>query len=306
MLDLSQLAKPAVIEALDFESILADRKAYLVSLFEPSQQSAVAAALALESEPMAKLLEENTYRELLLRQRVNEACYATMLAYATGTDLDHVAARWEVERLTVQEGDPEAVPPVPTIMESDERLRYRTQLAMEGLSVAGPRGAYEFHALSASARVLDAKVAGPDDLDSIPPGTVRIYLTSTDNANVPDTTLRATVANYLSADTRRPLGDTVQVLPAEIIDYTVNATLTLYPGPSEGLVLETARTDTEKLVASLFKIGYDVNLSALFGKLSAPGVQRVALASPSADLVMGINQAARCTSVTITIGGRNV
>lgn len=70
---LSQLPQPDVIEVLDYEVILAERKAYLVSLYPADQQAALAATLALDSEPITKLLQENAYRELILRQRINEA-----------------------------------------------------------------------------------------------------------------------------------------------------------------------------------------------------------------------------------------
>ena len=69
---LSQLPQPDVIEVLDFETILAERKAYFVSLYPADQQAAIAATLALESEPITKLLQENAYRELILRQRIND------------------------------------------------------------------------------------------------------------------------------------------------------------------------------------------------------------------------------------------
>ncbi len=43
----------------------------------------MARTLALE-EPIVKLLQENAYREVILRQRVNDAAKAVMLAYSTG------------------------------------------------------------------------------------------------------------------------------------------------------------------------------------------------------------------------------
>ena len=58
-IDLSQLPAPDVVETLDFETILAERKATLVSLYPEEQQDAVARTLALESEPLVKYLEEN-------------------------------------------------------------------------------------------------------------------------------------------------------------------------------------------------------------------------------------------------------
>ncbi|OWF82507.1 baseplate J-like protein [Yersinia frederiksenii] len=100
IIDLNQLPAPDVVEKLDFETILTERKATLISLFPEEQQEAVARTLALESEPLTKLLEENAYREVIWRQRVNEAARANMLAYAVGHDLDVMAANNNTERLT--------------------------------------------------------------------------------------------------------------------------------------------------------------------------------------------------------------
>ena len=57
VIDLSQLPAPDVVETLDFETILAERKATLVSLYPEDEQEAVARALTLESEPLVKYLE---------------------------------------------------------------------------------------------------------------------------------------------------------------------------------------------------------------------------------------------------------
>lgn len=62
IVDLNQLAAPDVVEVLDYETILSERKATLVSLYPEEQQEAVARTLMLESAPIVKLLEENAYR----------------------------------------------------------------------------------------------------------------------------------------------------------------------------------------------------------------------------------------------------
>ena len=49
----------------------------------------------------------------------------------------------------------------PAVMEDDDSLRERAQMAWEGLSSAGARNAYIFHARSASGRVADASVHSP-------------------------------------------------------------------------------------------------------------------------------------------------
>lgn len=161
IVDLSLLAAPDVVDELDYETILAERKATLVSLYPEEQQEAVARTLTLESEPVVKLLQENAYREVIWRQRVNESARAIMLAYAAGNDLDNIGANFSVGRLVITSADETTLPPTPAVMESDTDYRLRIQQAFEGMSVAGSGGAYQFHGRSADGRVADISVTSP-------------------------------------------------------------------------------------------------------------------------------------------------
>ena len=98
-IDLTKLPPPNVVEPLDFETILANNKQLLVALYPSEQQTDITQVLALESEPLTKLLQVFAYRELLLRARVNDAAKAVMLSYAKKTDLDQIGANFKVERL---------------------------------------------------------------------------------------------------------------------------------------------------------------------------------------------------------------
>ncbi|HCW47417.1 MAG TPA: baseplate assembly protein, partial [Erwiniaceae bacterium] len=62
VIDLSQLPAPEVVEVPDFETLLAERKAAFIALHPVDEQEAVRRTLALESEPVVKLLQENAYR----------------------------------------------------------------------------------------------------------------------------------------------------------------------------------------------------------------------------------------------------
>ena len=62
IVDLSQLAAPDVVEEVDYETLLAERKATFVSLFPEAEQEAIARTLNLESEPVVKLQQENADR----------------------------------------------------------------------------------------------------------------------------------------------------------------------------------------------------------------------------------------------------
>lgn len=292
-IDLSQLPAPTVVETLDYESVLAALQADFTARYP-------AFTAALESEPVLKLLEVAAWRELIVRGRVNDAARACMLAYALGADLEHLAALYGVQRLLLDAGDPTAVPPVPPTYESDTRLRARTQLALEGFSTAGPVGAYEFWALSADAHVLDVSVQSPV------PGQVLVTVLDSRGNGTPDAALLAAVLTTLSAEDVRPLTDQVLVQAAEIVPYTITAALTVYPGPDAATVRVAAAAATTAYAASVHRLGYDVTLSGLYAALHQPGVQRVALMAPAADLVLAAHQASWCTAVTVTLAGTAV
>ena len=288
--DLSQVPAPDVIETVDFEAILADMLADLQAR-DPSFTA------LLESDPAYKILQVAAYRETLLRQRINEAGRAVMLAYATGADLDNLAALLGVTRLVLDPGNPDALPPVPPTMESDADFRRRTTLALEGFSTAGPRGAYLFHAISASPSVADAGV------DSPAPGVVRVSVLSRNGDGSASSALLSAVTAALNAESVRPLTDTVQVQSAQIVPYQVEATLYFLSGPDSSVVMARAEAAIADHVASLRKVGRDVTLSGIYAALHQPGVQRVELVQPLASIAIGPTQAAVCTSIALTNGG---
>jgi phage-related baseplate assembly protein len=293
-IDLSQLPAPDVVESLDFEQLLAERKAYLVSLYPVEEQADIVARLALESEPLNKLLQEMAYRETVLRQRINDATRAVMLAYAMDNDLDNLGALQNVERLQITPADPDAVPPQAAVNEANSRYRQRIQLAPEGFSTAGPVGAYTFHALSASAQVKDV------DIDSHTPGIVTVTVLSTLGDGTPAAELLVSVTDTLNDEDVRPLCDTVEVTGAQIVTYQVNAELTFYSGPDKALVKAAAEAAAQQYVEEHHRLGHDITRSGLFAALHRPGVQNVQLTAPAADVLIDNNQAAYCTAIAVS------
>ena len=93
-IDLASLPLPDVVTALDFEALVNGMKAALIA-----EDPALAEALSLQSEPLVKLLEQIAYRELHQTNRVNQTAKSLLLAYATGTTLDHIGVTRDVERL---------------------------------------------------------------------------------------------------------------------------------------------------------------------------------------------------------------
>lgn len=296
-IDLSQLPPPVVVEPLDFETLFAQRKAAFIAMYPEDEQEEIARTLELESEPITMLLEENCYRELLLRQRVNEAARAVMLAYSTDSDLDNLAVNFNVERLTIQEEDDSVTPPIEAVMESDPDLRTRTQQAFEGLSVAGPTAAYEFWGRSADGRVADISAVSPT------PACVTISVLSREGDGTASDDLLFVVAAALNDEEVRPVADRVTVQSAEIVPYQIDATLYIYPGPEAEPVRQASEQQLQAYIAAQNRLGRDIRLSAIYAALHVEGVQRVELAQPVADIVLSDYQASHCTEYTITVGG---
>ncbi|ARF83495.1 baseplate J/gp47 family protein [Burkholderia cenocepacia] len=294
-IDLSQLPSPDIVETLDYETLLAARKARLVSLYPAAEQAEIAATLALESEPLVKLLQENAYREIVLRQRVNDAARAVMLAYAVGTDLDHLAALFGIRRLTISPADPPH--DLAAVMESDADLRARTQLAPQSFSVAGPEGAYVSHARNADGRVLDASAVSPA------PCEVLVTVLARDGDGTAAPALIDAVAAALQADDVRPLTDKVTVRGAEILRYQVRARLVFFAGPDRAVALAQANRAMKQYTDSMHRLGMEVTLDGIYAAARAAGVQKVILESPLAGLPATKQQAPYCTGIELIDGG---
>ena len=273
--DLASLPAPVVIESLSFETIFEELQAEFQSRY-PDYSALLA------SDPAVKLLEVAAYREVLLRNRINAAAKASLLAFATGSDLDHLAAFYGVTRLND---------------ETDEALRLRTRQRIIGFANAGGAAHYRYWALSASPEVADVEVDSPE------PGRVRIsVLAKGEEQTVSNAVLDAVRAVVLRDDIR-VLTDTIEVVPAELMPVTVHARLWLYPdAPMETLsAIEAVFAFT---LAACAGLGWDLTRSWIVGQLQRAGVHKVELLSPTTDIRVAANQAVRLLSLNLEFAGR--
>jgi phage-related baseplate assembly protein len=327
-IDLSTLPKPDVIEVLDYEALFNQRKAEFNALqpllldesFQPKilpaqlltepdgtqywkvpvDSNAGLFYLGLESEPLARLLQVDIYRELLLRQRVNDAAHSVMIAYAVATDLDNIGARYGVIRLTITPEDLNAVPPVAAVYESDDAFRKRILLSLEGLTTAGSEGSYIFHALSADGLVKSVSAVSPEAAQ------VTITVLSHEGNGTADNDLLATVTAALNSENVRPITDELTVQSAEILEYELIADITFYAGPSHAVVLELIASEWSKFAEKSHTVGFSIEESAVLAVLHQSGVWKVEVTSPTLPLVVTDAQAAYCTAVTLNdIGNHN-
>lgn len=294
-IDLSTLPAPAVVEVLSFETILAQMVADL-------QARDPAFTALVESDPAFKILEVAAYRETLLRARVNDASKGVMLAYATGADLDNLAALLNVSRKILSPADPSTLPPTPAVMESDADLRVRAQLAMEGVSTAGPSGSYAYHAMSVTS-IKDVAVAGPP---TVSPGNVRVtVLSRTASSSVGASSAELSAVNaILNSEDVRPLTDAVTVQAATVVPYTLNITLNVLSGWDATVTKAQAEARILAYAESVRRVGFDVRVSGIYGAAFVAGVESVVLNATggaiTADLTISDVQASYLNALTIT------
>jgi phage-related baseplate assembly protein len=278
-LDLSVLPTPEIIETVDYEVIVTAMRNDLVARFP-----AIAGVIDLESEPARKLIEVFAYREMLLRARANDAARANLLAYATGADLDHLAAWYDVTRLA---------------NEADAPLRTRIILAIRGRSTGGTEPRYRSVALSASIRVADA-VVWRDGLTPV----VRCAIYATDNNGVPDAGLLVAVTEHLTAPDVRMVNDTIVVSAAVQKVQNITAQLTLLPTTSESILADIEAALRADWLAER-RLGFDMTLSWINSRLMRAGIYKAAITVPAADVIAAPSEAISIGTVTLTVAGRD-
>lgn len=289
--DLSTLPAPQVLESLDYETLydegLAAFREYMGNNW----------SAALESDPVVKLIELGAYGKMQNRARVNDAAKALMLAYAEKEDLDQLAANVRLQRLVIQPANLLAVPPVEEVKESDDALRERIQLVYEGLSTAGPRDSYIFHARAASALVADATAVSPS------PAVVVVTVLSLTASGHADQPLLDAVYNNLSEEDKRPLTDHVLVQSAEILNYRIDAVLHMIgAGPENDAILAEASRRLAAWINPRKRLALEVARSAIDAQLHISGVGRVELLN-WIDLKPTKAQAAYCNGFSVVLGG---
>lgn len=318
--DFTSLPAPRLVEEIDYQ-VIKQQMLEDLRLRDPGYTE------IYESDPGVKILEVAAFREMILRQRVNDAYVGTLIRYALGGDLDNLAAFYNVTRL---EG------------ESDLALRERTRIRVAGSSSAGPAEWYQSVALAASIYVREATITSPA------PGEVLVAVLSTEGDEIAEAAgaaldalglmwgversngetdssyrdrvnlvaapqgsyglaspaLLQIVDEAVNATDVRVVTDMVSVRSVDIVPVDVAASIWLYHDTPSS-VFTGLHTTLQQSFDTISGIGWDVTQSWLIGALQQPGVQRVELSVPSADVVISGTQAPKLRTVTLTMAGRD-
>ena len=162
--------------------------------------------------------------------------------------------------------------------ESDTAFYARMRESMETFSTAGPLGAYEYYAKTASAAIADAKAIGPEE----EPGVVDIRILM-QGGELPTQEDLNRVLETLTAERVRPLTDLVRVGAPEIVPFNIDLTYYI-PKPNASGAAKISQ-DVESAVEKykqwqMERMGRDINPSHLISLVMAAGAKRVDVRSP--------------------------
>lgn len=322
--DLSTLPPPTIVEQPDFETLLAQKLARFVTAYE--EETGETYDALLESDPAMKLLQTSAYFQMVQAQAFNEVGLARLLAFAEGDDLDQLGALVDCQRLVVSE----ATETSPAVKESDTAYKRRIQIAPHAFSVAGPKQAYVYHALTTDGALSDATAVSPqpDDIRTLVlqvlanhgadaalvtamtealdtadwPGDITVTVLADEGDGTPSAEQIAAVDTALQGPVR-PLTDRVTVTGPELIDYEIEAQLYVLAGPDQTLILEAAQASIDTYLAGVRKLGRDRSRTAHIAALHVGNVVRVELVSPAEDIICNDGQIGNPTSINITVAG---
>lgn len=296
LVDFTALPAPDIVETPTFLQIRRELVEKFVSL-KPEYR------LLLESDPVAKVIEVWAYREMILRERINSAARANLLALASGTDLDHLAAFYGVERMIVAAADPSTIPPTPAIYENDESLRFRTQTRILAWANAGGVDHYKYWAMTASPDVLDAAVYSPDHPNGYNMGGhVAISVLGRAGNHIPSLDTLTAVRNVVTAPNVKVVTDIVTVEPA--VMRTIDLTVHVYLMPRTPIsVFNALPVRLLDAFNAQQRLGWDVTRSWLFQKLHVDGVHSIDILAPTANIVVPPNEFPSLGTVSILFKG---
>ncbi|MAY72083.1 MAG: baseplate J protein [Halomonas sp.] len=183
-------------------------------------------------------------------------------------------------------------------IESDEALVERIRLAPASFSVAGPRDAYVYWALTANQAIIDVGVSSPS------PGVVDVR-PLLEEGEIPGTDILDQVSEVLSADDVRPLTDQVNVLAPVASNYNIDLEYWISSDDANRITtIQNAVTQAvnDYVLWQKTKIGRDINPDELLSRIKQAGAKRATITAP-VFTTLNDTQVAQEGTVTVTYQG---
>lgn len=286
-IDLTSLPMPQVIGELSYDAVLSRQNARFQAEWDTLRETYPDLppydVSMLETDPAVIVNQSESYREMLLLARINEAARARLLAFAFGSDLDQLAIFYDVVRMTG---------------ETDGRLKTRVILAIQGRSTGGPKERYKSIVMSADIRVESVEIyrVGRSPL-------INVAVYSTEPNGVASADLVSVVTAALTDENVQLANDEFVVASAvrSIVDLAFD--IWLLPDADDATVTR-AVTALQDAWAVEQTLGRDLVREWWTSRLMIAGVHKITATSPETDVIAPPAEAVAIGSITPTLRGR--
>jgi phage-related baseplate assembly protein len=174
--------------------------------------------------------------------------------------------------------------------ETDEQLRTRGFSAPSQFSVAGPKDAYKFFALSASPLILDVAIVTYSEDTNCPRGQINIYPLLA-NGELANQALLDAIHETCSDDSIRPISDYIVVVNASKVEYSLTINIVKKTGSNNVEILALLNPLIIAFgKAKMLKLGLDIVNSEIEALCRVSGVYDVDVTIiPTTGILTGDN-----------------
>tara|TARA_B100001094_G_scaffold333445_1_gene412452 strand:- start:295 stop:1188 length:894 start_codon:yes stop_codon:yes gene_type:complete len=247
-----------IVEDLNLDALYQERKRALIAA-DPNLKQ----ALAQDSDPLAVALRIEAYRELLLRQRINDVARDNLLAFTSQDTLERLGGLYGVERKAE---------------ENDTSYRLRMKRSINEIGSMGTIGYYISHAKKAHLWVKDARVK------SLGNGRILVAILidqdalaqyKADEVQSKREQVREAVMQYMHDPKVKMLTDDLDIVFAR--EREIDCTAKIYGHNLQPKAIDYLRQNFEQKFAECAVLGWDVSPSWIHAQLHTSDVHHVEL-----------------------------
>lgn len=293
---LAPLPVPEILKTPGFDELFPELKAEILAALQeiaPDDVEAVAETIENNAEILTKWLQATTVIIQNHYRRWNDNALQMFGMYATHDDMvDAIVSELGVTRITIDEGDPNAFPPVEATKESNEQVLTRYYLAMFALATTGTRNGYRYHAMTLDG-MPDMKIETPEEnvvivtyrfnkndmsgktkdahFEQLEANTGRVHgrILAHEGDGTPSDELLAATRIYMAHHSVAQETDEITIESAEIPKWSLDATVRIPSGPDREVVKEAVETAAWAYGKEQHRLGGEIDRSMINHKLLA-------------------------------------
>lgn len=319
---------PQAFQVPDFETLLSEYKTAAIDYVKAKQPEIaddLKEAFDNESELLAQITEAFVLRRQAEIREQNYWALQMFRRYVTESDMvELLALQYGLKRQLLKAADESTFPPTPAVMESDDSLLRRFDLAPYQFHTTGTRLGYKFHALTLDERptiTIDSQddavimryefpgLTRPMPVKDAAPrmlkpnsGEVCVTILSRENADgTASEALLERVQNYLRRDDIAQESDLVTVKSAKPKHYPIHVTIYTGGDPTNSVIESEAKAATLAFTEKMHQLGATIDREAVGAIYYELGAKRAKVHQPAADVICDWDEAPYCSEVVIDV-----